>query len=223
MDELVIRRVSYGLELVDQLTQGPLVGASRVSFEVTGTWSGPEPTLYRVNRSRWVFEEDLQGGAFSVVFTVEADFYQTQIITVLDANLTGTIQKVEMVPVVGYPFTRALTRVIGLARHSSGIPVPGAQVDFTQHFVIAGSDPPTFIGGPALDYTTFTDESGQYVAWFTPEALSDPNARPTAARFDATATGTVDLGSGPVSVTGSISDQDLIAETLNNADIINMS
>ena len=226
MDELVIRRVSYGLELVDQLTDKPLIGASRVSFEVTPTglgFSGPAPILYRSGSSRWAFESDLKG-EFTVVFTIEADFYQTQIRTVLAADLVGTIVKVEMVPVVGYQFPQALTRVIGIARTPSGVPVPNAEVVFTQYFVLTPvTDPPVFVGGPPLDYQTFTDASGQYVAWFVPEDLTNPAARPTAAQFDATASGEVDLGDGPVSVSGTITGQDLVAERLNKCEFIAMT
>lgn len=216
MDELISRRVSYGLELVDGLTDGSLLGTSRVSFQLTGpAVPGPDPVQYLVGRSRWVFEEIRT----DVVFTVDADFYHSETIIVPAASLNGTIQKVTMQPRTGYPFPNALTRAVGLARLLSGIPVDGATVQvFPLHFDPISS---TFVTGAMIP--TQTTEDGQYVVWFTPESgLTPSTAQPTASRFNANASVTLIVGGVLKHFSGSIVNQELTRDALNSADIIEM-
>lgn len=215
-DELIIRRASYALELVDGLTGGPLVGSSQVAFELTGPpVAGPEPVMFLVNRSRWVFEQ-LQN---DVVFSIEAEHYLPEKRTVTAAELTGALAIVAMSPRTGYPFPPALTRAVGSVRLVSGEPVPDATVMVTPLHLVTSSS--TFIAGPTL--TARTADDGQYVVWFRPQTgLSDPSAQPTASRFNAVASATVDIGGVPTPVSGSIVDQQLVPETLNGADDIHV-
>lgn len=216
MNELIIRRVSCGLELVDQVTRGSIIGASRVSVQSTGPYvPGPEIVVYRINRSRWIFEE-LRTDATIVV---EAEHYHAESVPVTAAVLNGTMLQVQMRPRAGYPFPTALTRVIGSVRSPSGAPVAGAVVQiFPFHLVPETS---SFVSGTMI--TTRTTADGQYVMWFEPREGLEPAARATASRFNATATATLELGGVPTHFEGSIADQDLVLQTSNEADIIEMT
>lgn len=216
MDELLSRRVTFGLELVDALTGGSLVGTSRVSFTLTGPpVPGPDVVSYLVGRSRWVFEELRT----DVTFTIESQFYHTETVAVPAASLDGSIQTVLLRPRTGYQFPTALTRVVGLVRLISGVPAPGANVQvFPLHFVAATS---SFIAGAVIE--TQTTEDGQYVVWFTPESgLSVPTAQATASRFNANATASFTIGGTPKNFSGSIVNQELLRDQLNSADILDM-
>lgn len=215
MVELIRRRVSYGLDLVDRLNGGPLIGRNRVTLETLAAPGRPDPVVFVLGRSRWVFEE-LQN---DVTFTIDAEYYLTERRTVAAADLDGTLDVVHMSPRSGYPFPSSLTRVIGMARLASGLPVGGAAISVSpMHFIPATA---SFIAGPAIEARSADD--GQYVVWFQPEpGLSDAAAEPTASRFSASATATIELDGVLRNVAGSIGDQDLVPEALNDADIIEM-
>ena len=55
--DVIVRRVSYGIELVDEFTEGELVGTSRI-LAVRAVAPGDEVSgvQFLVGRSRWVFE-----------------------------------------------------------------------------------------------------------------------------------------------------------------------
>jgi hypothetical protein len=212
----VVRRASYGLELVDELTQGELVGTSQVSFDpVAPPLAGSAPLSFLVNRSRWVFE-NLDA---DVVFSIAADHYlpvsvQTggSIPGVPNADDAGVLATVTLRPRTGYPFAPSLTRVVGEVRVSAAIDplrslVFDAQVTITP--LHADSAVPE---GP--DLVTKTADDGQYVMWFLPDLSKEP---PTATAYRATATAIVNVGGVPTPLTGSIPDQTLVFQTFNGA------
>jgi hypothetical protein len=210
MPDLVVRHANYGLDLIDELTEQPLIGPSNVTFEFVGTPPTKEPTVFMVDRSRWVFE-DLTD---EVVFSIRAQFYlpqeletgTTELPSVPASNVPGVLAPVRLKPKTGYPFPPTLTRAIGSVRLlSDNSLVRNAEVLITP--IHDGTPEPTPL--PA----TFTAEDGQYVMWFQPDADSTP---PWATEFSATATATVDILGVPTVVTGSIGPQPLRQQTINN-------
>src|SRR5579871_4062950 len=163
--DVTVQRASYGLELVDALTMGPLVG----SFAVVETSSGA--TAYLVSASRWVFSEL---PAAPATFAITADFYVAQTVKTGGALLpdpvlggAGYLATIEMVPRTGYPFPPTLTRVVGVVRFGSA-PVPGATVTLTASHsksTANASDPPV---------TVTTTDDGQYTYWFLPQLKQSP-------------------------------------------------
>jgi len=196
MSETLIRHANYGLELADRLTGLALVGASDVV--VNSAPGEPIPAYFKVNASRWVFE-DLGS---SVSFKVTADFYLEQDLTpgsgglpaVPSSSMLGLLVPIEMTPKASYPFPRTLTRAVGQALLHSSLdvarpPVAGAAVTITPKHAA--------INGPI--FATLTDQNGQYAAWFLPDPSLDP---PFATSFDVAITATVDIGGVPTAVSG---------------------
>jgi hypothetical protein len=197
--ETLIRHASYGLELVDRLTEQALVASSRILAERVTPAGEPAPGIsFLVNRSRWVFE----GLTGETIFVIDADHYLPEtVITGVDApsvptpDVPGVLHTVRLTPRSGYPFPPTLTRVIGLVTFR-GAPVPAAQVDVFPIFSLS----PLVEAAVPTSYETADD--GQYVAWFTPDPTQDP---PTAVAFRANASAVIEgvprLGSiGPISL-----------------------
>ncbi|MCA9631118.1 MAG: hypothetical protein KC766_25825 [Myxococcales bacterium] len=206
MSETVIRHANYGLELTDRLTGVSLLGGSAVAVESAA--GDPVPTSFKVNASRWVFE-DL---GTSVTFHVSSDFYlerdlvpgSSGLPSVPSTSSLGVLVPIEMTPKASYPFPRTLTRAIGQALLDSSLdvttpPVPGAAVTITPKH-------DTF-DGPL--FGTLTDENGQYAAWFLPDPSLDP---PYATAFDVSITATVDIGGTPTLVSGSLTGVPLLQQ-----------
>jgi len=216
MGDVIIRHANYGLELVDELTNGPLVSTSSVSFEPVGPLvPGSGPTVFTVGDSRWVYENLEQ----DVTFAVSADHYLsreletgTDLPAVPGDDVAGVLASVSMKPAPGYPFPPSLTRAIGSVRLAAAVdatkpPIPGAEVTITpMHDLASGTD-----------FVTFSDDSGQYAVWFLPDPSQSP---PWATGFTASAQATVDIGGTPTLVTGNISLQTLILQTSNGAETI---
>jgi hypothetical protein len=172
--DVIVQSANYGLELVDALTGGPLVGSSAV----VETFSLVAP--YLVNGSRWVFE-NLPAQPASFVIT--ADFYVTQTVTTGIAipnpalGGPGYLATIQMVPRTGYPFPPTLTRVVGLVRLDTSIdplgsPVPDATVTLTPSHVPPPPAAPVPVPDPSVVVTTTDD--GQYTLWFVPQLGESP-------------------------------------------------
>jgi len=211
---MVVRRANYGLELTDRLTGSALVGGSDVV--VDSAPGEPVPTYFKVNASRWVFE-DL---GTSVSFKVMSDFYLGQDLVpgsgglpaVPSSSMLGLLVPIEMTPKASYPFPRTLTRAVGQALLDSSLdvttpPVAGAAVTITPKHDT--TDGPTF--------ETLTDENGQYAAWFLPDPSLDP---PFATSFDVDITATVDIGGVPTAVSGSATGVAIVQQDFNGVSTI---
>lgn len=220
--DTIVRHASYGLELVDALTGGPLIGKSSVTLQMIAP-SPPasvpvEPVVFLVNRSRWVVEDLEQ----EVTFDIGADFYLSEAPTTGDdlppvppADLPGTLVTVILLPRTGYPFPRALTRAVGAVRLDASIDpteplVPDAVVTITP---IHSESPP--VEGDL--FVTRTADDGQYAVWFQPDPMLEPA---TAIAFDATAVATVVVGGSPMTLTGSVTNQPLVQQEFNGAQTI---
>lgn len=190
---ILIRHASYGIELVDALTGGPLVGTSTVTVD-----SGVEPFL--VGSSRWVFEDLPEGPA---TFTITAQGYMPLVVLAADlgsdvpaASAPGFLARVVMTPRTGYPFPTTLTRIVGQVFLDSSVdpatpPVAGAVVTITPRH---RSGPTTFVDDP--DVTLLTTEEGQYTYWFFP----DPDQDPPLVNELVVSAHTETLGAGPITV-----------------------
>jgi hypothetical protein len=217
--DVVTRPASYGLDLVDALTGGPLLGSSLV----VETTSGVKP--YLVNASRWVFE-GLPPGV-PARFVITARHYVAQTVTTGGAlpnpgsGGAGHLAVITMMPRTGYPFSPTLTRVIGQVRLAPALdatspPVPLALVTLTS----AHDDQPppplpsTSVEDPPVTVTT--TEDGQYTFWFLPQLGETP---PIANQLTATASAVVD--GHPRS--GSLALQNLIPNGVTNAPSILLS
>jgi hypothetical protein len=210
MPDLIVRHANYGLDLIDELTEAPLIGPSNVTFEFVSTVPTLEPTVFMVDRSRWVFEDLTE----DVVFSITAQFYLSREVqtgvgpfpAVPDSAQSGVLAPVRLTPRTGYPFPPTLTRAIGSVRLASdNRPIPNAEVVITP--IHAGLPEPTPLP------PTYTTEDGQYVMWFQPGDF-DP---PWATEFSATASATVEITPGVFTpVSGSIGPQPLRQQTINN-------
>lgn len=216
MGDVIIRHANYGIELVDELTDGPLVGQSLVTFTPVGPLvASSGPVVFTVGRSRWVFEDLGQ----NVVFSIHADHYIGRVLET-DADLPavppddapGVLAEVSLKPGPGYPFPPTLTRGVGQVRLH-------ADVDPTEPVVVGAKVTITPMHGasPGANFETYTDQSGQYAVWFLPDSSLDP---PWATGFDAEAEATVDIGGVPTLVTGSITVPALLRQTFNGAETI---
>ncbi|MFW5896063.1 MAG: hypothetical protein ACOCUA_01620 [archaeon] len=203
--DVIVRRASYGLELVDVLSGGPLVGSHSVSVD-------KDAVSFVVNRSRWVFEDLAAGPA---TFDVEAaNYVPRQVVAdgtgdfpeVPPLGSEGAYVRVEMLPRTGYPFAPTLTRAVGLVRVDPAVDptspiVAGADVQLTPEHVDGGTTSGTVLN-------TRTTEDGQYVGWFGADPALDP---PLPNQVDVTAQAVVD--GTPLS--GSLSDQPLLPNVVN--------
>ncbi len=168
---IILRHASYGLDLIDALTGGPLVGQS----SVTHVGGDVEPFL--LNESRWAFEGIAAGSA---TFDVRANYYLPRQVTTTDLGVSvpadtvpGALVRVLMMPRTGYPFPTTLTRVVGQVRLDPSIDpatpdVEGATVTITprHHGTSATVD--------EADVIIETTEDGQYTLWFHPDPSLDP-------------------------------------------------
>jgi hypothetical protein len=216
--ELFVQTATLGLELVDELTDGSLIGTSSVTVTLV---SIPglvvTPTQFLVGRSRWVFEN--LDPTEEVQLAIEANGYFSE---TLETNLSvptladpggvpvpsvaspPSLVRVRLRPRTGYPFSGSLTRVVGSVL-LAGAPVPGASVTVTPRFqdpVVAG------VTDPGTPFDTLTSEDGQFVAWFFPDISQE---HPTPVAFDVTAS------SG--SHTGGVSAQPLVPQTVNGVTV----
>ena len=170
--DVAVQRASYGLELVDALTGGPLVGRNAVVE--TSSQAAP----YLVNASRWVFQTLPTTPA---TFVITADFYVGQTVTTGSTTLPdgtvppdptssgpGYLATITMMPRTGYPFPPTLTRVVGLVQFASA-PVAGATVTLTPTHdqPATSSQPASSVPDPAVTVTTTDD--GQYTYWLLPQ------------------------------------------------------
>ena len=189
--DVVTRSANYGLELVDGLTDGPLLGRSTVVETTTHL------TPYRVNASRWVWEG--LRARVPATFVITADHYVPRTVTTgaTDPNppasgVPGYLARVRMWPRTGYPFSPTLTRVVGLVRFATSVdptspPVPAAAVTFTAVHLSGGSS----TSDPAVVVQTADD--GQYTFWFhpiVPPTGTPPPDPPLANQVAVTATAT---------------------------------
>jgi hypothetical protein len=170
--DVAVQPVTYGLELVDALTGGPLVGWSAA----VDTTSQVVP--YLVNASRWVFEG--LPPAIPITFAISAHFYVPQTVTTGIAlpNPTktgpGYLATITMMPRTGYPFPPTLTRVIGLVRLGASVDVNTPTVtNATVTLQPIHSAPPA---PPVNDNQVIvaTTDDGQFTFWFLPQYLEDP-------------------------------------------------
>jgi hypothetical protein len=165
--DIVVRAANYGLQLVDALTLGPIVGSSAV-VELS---SGMVP--YLADDSRWVFTAL---PAAPATFQITADFYVPQTLKtgglILPDPVTGGpgfLATVTMMPRTGYPFPPTLTRVVAQVRLGAGVdptkpPVPNAVVTLI----------PLHGATPDLPVTLATTDDGQFTYWFLPEQSMTP-------------------------------------------------
>jgi hypothetical protein len=203
--DVVVQGASYGLELVDALTGGPLLGPSTV----VETSSGTVPHL--VNASRWVFATL---PAAPATFAINADFYVGQTVTTggtlpnPKATGPGYLATVTMMPRTGYPFPLTLTRVLGRVTHAS-LPVPGATVTLSPaHY----QNPQTVVDGDVIVTTT---DDGQYTYWFLPQLSEVP---PIANQL----TGTVSATIGGTTFTANIPSINLVPNGVTNVPTVTL-
>jgi hypothetical protein len=164
-------RASYGLELVDGLTGGPLLGSSSVRAR------GTDVKPFLVRASRWVFEGLAPPKA---VFEIEADSYVPRVLTTGSAELPDAVAdkapavlaRVMMMPRTGYPFPPTLTRVVGQVRRAGTLaPIEGLTVTVTARHddVVKG----TSVTGASAQVVTTDD--GQYTFWFFADPAKTPH------------------------------------------------
>jgi hypothetical protein len=199
LTDVVERRARVGIELVDALTGGPVLAASRVSID------GAQ--VLRATRSRWFVEDDLPALA---TFLVEAVGYvaETVPVAVPPVGAPGVLVEVPLKPRTGYPFPPALTRVVGLVVFDdTGLPAHNAEVVVTpEHGAVDGAP-----------LATRTTDDGQYAMWFLPAlgALSPPIA--DGYRVDA------QLVVGATTFTGSLPAQPLSPNRRNDAPVLRLT
>jgi hypothetical protein len=193
--ELIVQTATLGLELIDELTNGSLVGTSSVTVSLV---SIPglviTPTMFLVGRSRWVLEN--LDPTEEVQLAIEANGYFSETLQTNQSAPTladpggvpvpsvaspPSLVQVRLRPRSGYPFPGSLTRVAGSVL-LAGAPVVGATVTVTPRFVDPVDDTTTDPGTP---FDTLTADDGQFVAWLFPDVTQD---HPTPVEFDVTAT-----------------------------------
>jgi hypothetical protein len=200
--DVVVQGACYGLELVDALTGGPLLGWN--AAVETSTQTKP----YRVNASRWVFT---MLPAAPVEFAITAELYVGQTVSTggtlpnPTASGPGYLATIMMMPRTGYPFSPTLTRVVGLVEYASA-PVAGATVDLI----------PTHQGSPDSTVTVMTTDDGQFTYWFLPQLGKTPAIADQL-------TGTVSATINGTSRTGTVSQTTLVPNSVSYALIITLS
>jgi hypothetical protein len=193
---------SYGLELVDAITGGPLVGPSHV-VETSGIG-----LAFRARPSCWVFEG--LSTTMPANFKIEALHYIAQQITTdgvtypnPTAGVASNVVQVTMMPRTGYPFSPTLTRVVGLVRvdpasNPASPVVVGAVATITPiHYYQPPTPPPPApqvppppVIVPDTPFSVPTTDDGQYTAWFFPDYLGNVQpAIPNQLSITVTATG----------------------------------
>ncbi|MCA9595085.1 MAG: carboxypeptidase regulatory-like domain-containing protein [Myxococcales bacterium] len=220
MTDRVVRHANYGVELLDALTGGPIIGPSRVRASLLAPpppGSGADLEPFLVNGNRWVFE-NLES---DVELVIEAQHYVssskktgTDLPSIPASTFPGLLNRVTLKPRSGYPFPASVTRVIGMVRLAAILdpnesPVAGADVTITPEYPASG---------PVL--TTRTAEDGQYVMWFLPDLAQ---TQPLPISFSAVASATVVVNGSPLAVSGSISGQSVTPETQSGADPLPLS
>ena len=217
--EPIARSATLGLELIDELTNGSLVGTSSVIVSLVSVPARVlTPTMFLVGRSRWVFEN--LSPTDEVQLAIQADTYFAETletnqtvptladpggITVPSVAAPPSLVQVRLRPRTGYPFQGALTRVTGSVL-LAGVPVSGAEVALTPRY----QDPvdPTISDPGTPVFNTLTSDDGQFVAWLFPNIDQD---HPTPVAFDVVVT------SG--AHTGSLTNQPLVPQTANGVTI----
>ena len=217
--ELIVQSASLGLALIDELTNGSLVGVSNV---VVSLASAPEtvltPTMFLVGRSRWAFEN--LSPTDEVRLAIQADGYLSETlatnqtiptladpggVTVPSVAGPPSLVQVRLRPRTGYQFQGALTRIAGSVL-LAGVPVTGALVAVTPRYQDPSNPAISDPGTPV--FNTLTADDGQFVAWLFPNIAQD---HPTPVAFDVAVT------SGAHS--GSLTDQPLVLQTVNGVTI----
>jgi hypothetical protein len=181
---VITQTARYGLELVDGLTGGPLVGWSSVVET-----SGHHPAPYRVNASRWVLDRPQPRHPHVVhpvpgpaTFVITAQHYVPRTVTTGTTfpnppprGVPGYLARIHLWPRTGYPFPATLTRVVGLVRFADRVdpnkpPVPLAAVTFTAVHQPPPPAPPGPTPSPtdAAPITIQTTDDGQYTFWLFP-------------------------------------------------------
>jgi hypothetical protein len=203
--DVVVQGACYGLELIDALTGGPLLGSSAV------VETSSQTTPYLVNASRWVFSTLPVTPA---TFVITADLYVGQTLMTGGAlpNPTasgpGYLATIMMMPRTGYPFPATLTRVVGLVQYASA-PVADAAVVLTPEHQSGTTFP-----DPAVTVTTTGD--GQFTYWFLPQLGETP---PVANQL----TGTVSATIGGSPRAGTLPLLNLLPNSVTYAPIITLA
>jgi len=210
--EFIAQVASLGVELIDELTGGALLGASEITvFRAAVPGQPIEPTQYLVGQSRWVFENLTE----EVRLVIDATGYLSEtLVTGQTATpLVGPPLPVPAVaagpgyvqltlrPRTGYPFSPAMTRVVGVVLQG-GAPLVGATVALTPRF---GASVAASVAVPP-PFVTLTADDGQFVVWLFPNINQEP---PTAVSFD-------------VAVNGAtvITNQPLVSQAVNGVTIV---
>jgi hypothetical protein len=200
--DVVVQGACYGLELIDALTGGPLLGSSAVVETASQT------TPYLVNASRWVFTTLPVPVA---TFVITADLYVGQTLTTggtlpnPTASGPGYLATILMMPRTGYPFPATLTRVVGLVQYAAAS-VADAVVVLT----------PGHQGATDPNVTVTTTDDGQYTYWFLPQLGETP---PVANQL----TGTVSATIGGTPRTGTLPLLNLLPNSVTYAPIITLA
>jgi hypothetical protein len=201
--DVVVQGACYGLELIDALTGGPLIGRSAV------VETSSQTTPYLVNASRWVFSTLPTTPA---TFVITAAHYVGQ--TVMTggtlpnptASGPGYLATIMMMPRTGYPFPATLTRVVGLVEYASA-PVAGAALLLTPAHQAVQDLPPVSV---------MTTDDGQFTYWFLPKLGESP---PIANQL----TGTVSATIGGTPRTGTLPLLNLLPNSVTYAPIITLA
>ena len=201
MGEVAEKIARYGLELVDQLTSGPLVAGSSVSVPAQ-----PDAVVFQSTRSRWAFER--LDGSSPVQISVDAQHYLPTILVTgtppfaaLPASGPGPLVQVLMVPRTGYPFPPTLTRVGGQVLFQATPtslyePATDALIRVTPRHRNTIDPSAPLHSGPHL--FTRTADDGQYTMWFLPDPSVPPDYERVPSRCRVRATVVLTTPPGPV-------------------------
>jgi hypothetical protein len=198
--ETVERHACLGVDLVDALTGGPVVGGSRVVAV------GQDADAIRANRSRWFFETAL---APSTDLSIVADYYvpETRAVTVPPPTEPGALVEVRLLPRTGYPFGLGVTRVVGsVVFDIGGAPAIGAIATVQPLHTGSGTEPAV---------VTRTTDDGQYVMWFAPLNGATP---PLADAYSVS----VQIDVGGTMFAGALPAAPLAANRVNHAPVVRL-
>lgn len=157
--ETVVRRVGWGVELVDALRQGPLLSPAHVRPFTDGL------RVLEATPSRFFAElerERIDDGARTFEVHVEARGYVPELFS---AEIPAAVipEVLELLPAPGYAFSPTLPRIDGrvVLGSPAGDPVEGAVVRFT---TLEGS----FTAGRG---TTRSVKDGLYTMWLRSDTV----------------------------------------------------
>lgn len=216
-DETVAPAATYGIELIDALTNSPLFGSSAL---VTDAPPVDAVRQFKIGRARWIFE-NLRA---DVSIDVTADFYLSESITtgvapvpaVPAAGQPGVFHELLMTPAPGYPFAATLTRVLGEVRIDASLDPSEPAVQGVEVEVIASHS-----GTETAAQTRVTTATGQYTVWFLPDPMLTPRLA-TAFRVQVQPT-TIDVLGSPTLVEGSVPLTPLIPQAVTNAPVLRLT